>query len=441
MEMKDEEIMEILTDWNLWEKDMDSGLPREAYVKKAESALKSGMIAAITGPRRAGKSYIMRQAMKRAAEAHGKNSVLFINMEDARWKDYNPDIIMKAYEVYEKVMKPESRPVVFIDEVHRISGWERPVRTLHELGKADIMISGSSRKLLGKEFSSLLTGRHINIPVFPLGFSELLSFSGIKAGTHAERVLNKRKINDAAGEYLEWGGFPLVVLNRNRKEILMEYFEDIIQNDIIERHVIKETKKLRALAKFYMSNPASPITFQSAGRFLGIPASTVERFSLWMEEAYMIFFVSRFSHGLKEQENSPRKVYSIDNGLSSAIGFRTGANLGKFTENLAALRLKMEQNENPGLEVFYWKDSAQREVDFVLKEGIVIVQLIQVSYNVMDPLTKEREIKALLSASGELKCDNLTLITWDNEASENIGGKTVKFIPLRKWLLDGSASS
>ena len=151
---------------------------------------------------------------------------------------------------------------------------------------------------------------------------------------------------------------------------------------------------------------------------------------------FNIFFIKKFSYYLKEQEKSPRKVYSIDCGLSNTIGFRFMKNFGRTMENIVAVELKIRQTFNPSIEIFYWKDYQQREVDFVLKAGTEVKQIIQVSYKIDDMNTKERELRSLLKAMDEFKLKEGLIITDDFEDEEKIDGKKVIYTPLWKWLLE-----
>jgi len=236
-------------------------------------------------------------------------------------------------------------------------------------------------------------------------------------------------------EYLEFGGFPEIVLSSEKKRILLSYFETIISRDIIDRYKIREREKIKTLAKFYLTNISSSITYNRVSKFIDIPLTTVERFSEYLETANLIFFVKNFSYSLKEQEKTPRKVYSIDSGLSNTIGFRFMKNFGRTMENIVLLELKIRQTFNPGIEIFYWKDYQQREVDFVLKDGTKVKQLIQVCYNIDDMNTKERELRSLLKAMDEFKLNDGVVITEDFEDEEKIDGKKVFYKPIWKWLL------
>ncbi|MGQ9691676.1 MAG: DUF4143 domain-containing protein, partial [Thermoproteota archaeon] len=148
----------------------------------------------------------------------------------------------------------------------------------------------------------------------------------------------------------------------------------------------------------------------------------------------VLFFVSRFSPTLKEQERAARKVYSIDTGISNAVGFKIFENYGKTMENIVAVELLRRFSTSPIVRIYYLKFN-EKEVDFAIKESLQIKQLIQVSYVSSKDEISKREIDALLKASEELKCDNLIIITWDVEEQIEMNEKTVKLIPLWKWLL------
>jgi len=150
---------------------------------------------------------------------------------------------------------------------------------------------------------------------------------------------------------------------------------------------------------------------------------------------YLIFFLKRFSFKVREQEKSPRKVYSIDTGLCNAVGFRFSENIGKLVENIVFLELRRRQALHPEMEMYYWKDEHHREVDFVVKQGKNVGELIQVCWNLNDPKTKNREIRSLAKAMDELNKNEATIITEEYEAVEDVKGKKITYAPLWRWLL------
>lgn len=423
-------------DWNPWSRELSAGVPRSEYLSKLMGFLKTNQVVTITGARRAGKSFLMRQAAKELqAGGVNKNNILFVNFEDPRFSQLDVQLLGQIYDTYLEFLAPEGQIFVFLDEAQEVKSWEKWVRSMHELQKAKIVVSGSNAKLLSKELGTLLTGRHLDLTVFPLSFREFLSFNGLELKGKLDLVDKRIEINRLLRGYFEFGSFPEVALSDQKREILLNYFEDLVSKDLMRRFRIRKQQELKDLIKLYASNIATLTTYGSMEKYLKVTRGTIERFSGYLEQVYLFFFLKRFSFRVKAQEKDPRKVYSIDAGLSNAIGFRFSENLGRLAENVVLLELKRQQSLNPGLELFYWKDVHHREVDFVLKEGLKVRQLIQVCWNVSDLKTKDRELRSLKKAMGELKCNNALVITEDYEGEETMNGKKVVFIPLWKWLL------
>lgn len=434
--MEKRRILEILNDWNFWQKDLETGIERPSYICQLKNFLSTKLVLVITGARRSGKSFIMRQLAKNLIDSGvNKNCILIINFEDPRLGELNVNTLQEIYEVYLEFLAPQQKPYIFLDEVQEVTNWEKFVRTLHELQKARIVISGSNATLLSKELSTLLTGRHLDLTVFPLSFKEFLFFNNIYVKNELDVLNKKAEIKRALSEYIKFGSFPEVVLSKLKKEILLNYYGDVLNKDLIKRFKIRKNEKFETLARFYLTNISSLITFNSVEKFLGISADTVEKFSKYFEDVYLLFFLKRFSFKVKEQEKSPRKVYCIDTGLSETMGFKFSENLGKLAENIVFLKLKREEKKNFNYRVFYWKDNYHREVDFVIKDGLRVKELIQVCWNVDMFDTRKREVGALLKAMDEFKLKKGIIITEDFSGEEKIENKKIKFLPLWEWLI------
>lgn len=435
-------IIEILQEWNFWKKDVDVGIIRQEYLKLSFRYLKPNVILSIIGPRRSGKSYLMRQLVKELInKGVDRKNILIVNFEDKRFTQFNLKLLDEIYEAYVEFLKPGEKPHIFLDEVHRIKEWERWARTFHELNKAKIIVSGSSSKLMSGELATLLTGRHLDLTMFPLGFKEFLHFKDVEIKDRLDLVSRRNEIRSFLKEYMEFGGFPEVVLTDEKNPLLLTYFNDILTEDIERRYKVRETEGLRSLAKFYLTNISNPITFNSLKEYFNLATDTIEKFSSYFQETNLLFFLKRFSFKVREQDKSPKKIYAIDSGLVNSIGFKFSSNIGKTAENIVALQLKRYTTQDPAWEMYYWKNIQHEEVDFVFKKGKEIKQLIQVCWDINEYKTKKRELKALLKASRELRCSNLLIITEDKEGEENIDKKTIKYVPLWKWLLTYPAPS
>ena len=433
--MEKDRIIEILSKWNFWNRDLDSGVLREEYLKTILNFIKTDKIISLVGVRRCGKSTLIKQIIQSLINKGIKrNSILMVNFEEPEFENADISFLKNIYEAYLEIIKPQEKPFVFLDEIQNVNQWERFVRSLNERKEAYITISGSSSKLLSSELSTVLTGRQIYFEIFPLSFKEFLIFRGLEIQDKKDILINSLKIKRYLREYFQIGGFPEVVLNRDaefRLRVCRSYYEDIVNKDIIQRFKIKKIEQLRALARFYLTNISSLVNFHKAEEFVKLPVETIRRFSYYLEAANLIFFIKRFSFSVKEQENSPRKVYGIDSGIANSIGFRFNQNLGRLLENIVAIELKRRQAKFPLLELYYWKDNYNREVDFVIKEGLKIKELIQVCLSVGDKETKEREIQSLRKAMKILGIKQANIITEDYEAKEG----QITYTPLWKWLL------
>lgn len=429
-------VLAILNDWNFWRQDLPVGIKRENYLKKARNFLSEEQVLVITGARRSGKSFIMRQIIKDLInKGLAPQETLMINLEDPRLPKLDPETLQEIFDIYLEELNPQGKPYLFLDEIQEAEDWEKWVRATQELGKASIVVSGSNAKLLSQELATLLTGRHLDIEVSPLSFREFLDFKQVEIKNQLDFVDQKITITSCLSEYMQFGGFPEVVLARNKKEVLLRYFDDIMNKDLIKRYKIRKTAALKSLTRFYLSNIASPVTFHSLGNFLKISDDSVEKFSGYLETAYLVSQLQRFSFKVKEQEKSPRKIYAIDIGLANFLGFNFSENKGRLSENIVFLELNRQKVHDINSGIYYWKDSLHREVDFVVISSQKERQLIQVCWQIDNRETKKRELKALLKASAELNCNNLLVITGDYAAEEQVNDVKIQYIPLSQWLL------
>ncbi len=390
--------------------------------------LDSNFIISIIGPRRAGKTYYLLSLKEKIGNG------LYLNFEDSRligltYKDIR-EIIRRFIEIYGK--NPE---YLFLDEIQNIKNWEIIIRELHDLRKYKIFLTGSSSKLLSKEIATQLRGRALSYMLLPFSFREFLKAKNYEVSKYLSKD-EEAKIKNLLREYLEYGGFPDVVKSNEKTKILKEYEDLILFRDFIERHNIKNISLARAIHNFVLQNFSSEISIRKMYQRLSqisTSKDTLYKYISNLEDTMYFFFLKKFSLKAHIRETWPKKIYLCDTGLAKTIKFTP--EYGKLMENAVFIELLRKKNENSILEIFYFKDPAF-EIDFVVKEGATIKQLIQVCYDIYNEDTKKREVKALIKGSEKLKCKNLLVITWDYESKEEIKGKTIRFVPLWKWLLE-----
>lgn len=389
-------------------------LKREAEIK----GLNSDIIKAITGPRRAGKSFFIIHSLK--------GNYGYANFDDeelARAKNYD-EIIAMIDDIY-------SNPkTIFFDEIQNLDRWELFVNRLQRQGR-NILLTGSNSNLLSGELATHLTGRHFETKIYPLSFKEYVGDTKNKTTADIKKEFEK---------YLRDGGYPEPhVKNLDVSEYMKTLFQATLYKDVIKRHKIRKTNEIEAIAEFIVTNAATQISYNQIAKSLGVKSvETVKKYYNILEETMLFFSLKKFSYKLKEQETESRKVYCIDNGIIKAKAFSTSQNTGKLYENLVAAELKRKEQQT-NIKTFYWKNQQHEEVDFVLKKENKIAELIQVCYSLENSKTEEREIRALLKAGKELKCKNLTILNAELEKTEEkewFGTKgKIKLIPLWKWLI------
>jgi predicted AAA+ superfamily ATPase len=432
--MEEKKILEILVDWNYWGNYKEEFIRREMYFEKLKKFLQGREAIVVKGVRRSGKSSIIYKFVKELTQ--DPKDVLIINFEDPR---FPPEITLedlnRIYETFLKHVNPNPKYIV-LDEVQYVEKWEKFVRFLVDSKNIKVFVSGSSSKLLSEEYASVLTGRHLDVEVYPLSFKEFLSFKNFEISDEIDLIKNRFVLANLLNEYLKFGGFPQVVLSENEKrkeELLRTYFFGIVTRDVAKRFKVKKLAQLEALAKIYVSNIATIQSFTELKKYLNLSVDSVERFSKYLEIARLFLFLSNFRHSVKKQVRSMRKIYCIDTGFYSTLSFKLLESMGKIMENVVAIELFRRREFNPNLEIFYVRNNY--EVDFVVKEGTEVKQLIQVTYASNKDEIEGREINALIKASKLLNCKNLLVITWDYEDEAIVENKRIVFKPLWKWLL------
>ena len=394
----------------------------QLYIKRIIkiSGIKSDMIKVITGPRRAGKSFFVMH------ELTNNGKFAYANFDDevfANASDYN-EIVTEMNSLYDK-------PGLFLlDEIQNLPNWELFINRLQRQGY-NIVITGSNSNLLSGELSTHLTGRHIATGILPLSFREFI--------THDKRELTTAELKNKFSEYAKYGGYPEpLVKSLDYREYLSTLFDSILYRDIVKRYRIRKSDVIDELAIYLISSSAKEFSYNNLVKMTGVDSQhTAKKYIGYLSEAFIFFEVKRYSAKVKEQITTNKKIYCIDNGFVYAKGFKTSGERGRSYENLVAIELKRRASED-AFEFYYWKNVQQEEIDFVIVKHGKIAALMQVSADVSGDRTKEREVRALLKGSKELKCTNLIVLTEDYESEEEVSwfGITgrVQFVPLWKWL-------
>lgn len=412
----------------------ESAIPKEIPLKRAIS---------IIGPRRAGKTYTMFQLIKGLLEGGVDISrIVYINFERTELEGASGRELVGMMEAFYELypQNKDKKAWLFLDEIQNVEKWENFVRTVIDSGNVQVFISGSSSKLLSREIATSMRGRTISHLVLPFSFADYLKKEGngmkkIRAEAYLSTSERANVINKLRS-YMESGGYPEVVIYPQEKEkILQDIVETTIYRDVIERYKIRNTRLLKLLIKSLVNSAAREFSIHKFYNFVRSMGMKAGKNSLYnyvdaLNDVFFVFPVNKFSYSYKKVEQSLPKVYMVDNGILTSNGIN---DYGRLLENLVFVELTRR-----GKNVFYYKSTDGKEVDFAILEKNKVKDLIQVAYSLEDFNTREREVKPLIKASKELKCNSLTIITWSEDKEEEIKGKKITCIPLWKWLLHKS---
>lgn len=380
--------------------------------------LASPLIKLITGPRRAGKSVFALLMLR------GTNFA-YLNFDDKQLlSNWDEDIAMATldtiYPDYEYLL---------LDEVQNLPDWDMWVSKLYRRGK-NLIITGSNAKMLSSEMATLLTGRYLQIEIFPFSLEEAVSWNN--AGLNTASTDTRTTV--LTDDYMRNGGYPETVRARSiTKNYLATLFDSILLKDVAKRHKIRNTSDLYDIATYLLANFCNPLSANDISTALGLASvTTTKKFCNYLAEPYLFFYLPRFNNKLKLLKKAPHKVYVVDNGFVQSTAFNLSENLGRLLENQVFIEL-LRRDYDPGKTIFYYRTSNDKEVDFVLRNGPKVQALIQVCYDISAKKTRRRELDALTEAADELHCNNLIVITNNNEEAAIHEGRSVSIIPIRKF--------
>lgn len=365
--------------------------------------INSTFILIITGIRRCGKSTLMHQISEKI-----KEEKLFFNFEDPRIYGFDVDDFTKLDEIIGDKLN-----YYFFDEIQNVEKWELFVRHLHDREK-NIVITGSNASLLSKELGTRLTGRNIQIELFPFSYSEFRMFKQLENNLKTFNL------------YLDVGGFP-EYLKSKQKEHLQQLFKDIVYRDIIVRYGIRQVKTLIDIALFLIANVGKEYSLNGIKNTFRVgSANSVADYIQWLEDSYVLFSLPRFSWSLKSVSVNPKKIYCIDSGFAQANSLSFTEDKGRLLENIVYLALRRKHKD-----LYYFKDNG--ECDFIVKQGQDINQIIQVCTEIHSD-NKNREINGLIAA---LKFFNKTeglILTLNQDDVLKENDMKITLLPVWKWL-------
>ena len=398
--------------------------PNKRYVQRyiADEWLQTSEILIISGIRRCGKSVLMQQIRDRLVEKD-----FFFNFDDERLANFKLDDFQKLQECFVELFGEQH--TYYFDEIQNIEGWERFVRRLYNAGNK-IVITGSNARMLSRELGTHLTGRYIQVEIYPFSFQEYLAMNEIPVNAKTLYTTTGRAtMAKSFVKYMECGGFPKF-LQDGSVSYLTSLYESIIYRDILTRNGLTNEKEMLELMFYLASNATKRVTYSSLGKVVGIQhPDTIKNYLEYIQQTYLIFQLFRYDPSVKKQMMSPKKIYFVDNAIIKRIGFNATENNGVFLENLVFIELKRR-----GWDVYYYAD--KKECDFIVRKGLHISDAYQVTLKMDSPQTREREIAGVREAMQAYSLSKGYILTFEGKETINFDdGTIVEVVPVWEWIL------
>ena len=384
----------------------------------ADELLQNPLIKLITGPRRVGKSVFALLMLQ------GKNFA-YLNFDDNQLLEkWDENLAMSALDdVY------PDYDFMLLDEIQNLPDWDLWVSKLFRRGK-NLIITGSNANMLSSEMATVLTGRYLQIEMLPFSLDETMRWRNI----NPDREEQAAQAIVLADDYMRNGGYPETIPARSiTKSYLSTLFDSILLKDVAQRHNVRNTTDLYNLATYLLSNFGNPISANELAGELGLSSvATTKKFCDYLNEPYLFFYLPRFNNKLKLMNKAPKKVYVVDNGFVQSTAFNLSENLGRLLENQVFVEL-LRRGYIPGQTLFYYRTRNDKEIDFVTRKGAKVEQLIQVCYDMTSEKTRKRELDALVEAAEELHCDNLLVITNDQQTKIDYKNAEIRVNSIRNF--------
>ena len=386
---------------------------------------KSTQAQVVIGVRRSGKSTICYQALQNAGVKYAYADFDDERLDGLDAKQLN-DVLETLYKIYGDFN------YLFLDEIQNVEGWHLFVNRMLRK-KMHVVITGSNAKLLSGELATHLSGRNKEISLYPFSFREFCSMKQVNTERKTTKAEAFRRA--AFDEYLKQGGFPELFSIEDKRSYVNTLVENILKRDIEQRYMISYKAAFEKMAHHLLNvSPTMVVSTDLANTFHIKSEHTAKNYVDYLKQAYMLIGVQKYSPKSKVRAVQ-EKVYAVDVAMmDQRDNALAGENLGHRLETIVLIHLvrkcKMED-----MDVYYLNDR-YGECDFVVCKGNSVVQAVQVSYDISTEKTRKREIKGLLLAAKQTKCNNLLLLTDHESAIVEEGGYQIKIQPVYDWCLE-----
>lgn len=385
----------------------------------------------LVGVRRCGKSYLLYQKMQQLL-AQGKtwDDMLYLNFEDERLLGFDVSDFNQILSVHAELSGRRALPILFLDEIQLIDGWEKFARRMADAG-AQIYITGSNAKMLSVDVAAALGGRFFTINVYPMNFSEFLNTKNVKATPKdVLSTVGGALIRREFDSFFRYGGFPECLNLDNKLEYLNILFQKIYLSDIAVRNKVSNVFPLRILLKKIAESIGQSVSYSRLTNIVTscgvkIAKNTCINYVQYAIDSCLIVSVKNIVGKLKDREGK-QKFFFVDNGIVELLNTDPTADQ---LENLVAIELRRRYGDDDAV-FFYQRDV---EVDFYIPETQTAIQ-VSVRLD-SDPKTMQREVSAFEKMNKELPIKRRMIITLDEERTIETDTASIELIPIWKWLL------
>ncbi|MFA5844568.1 MAG: ATP-binding protein [Coriobacteriia bacterium] len=402
----------------------------------------AGKVHAVIGMRRAGKTMFLRQLLDERRATLPAPQAVYLSFDDDRLAGLELeqlDFLLEEYYRRYPAMRGRKTVSWFLDEIQLVPGWERFVRRVLDSERVEIVVSGSSARMLSREVHTSLRGRGMATVIRPFSFREFLRYRGEEPGseprrwTPAERSLIEKRFR----EYLVEGGFPETqgIPATLRIELLQGYVDTVLFLDVVERYGVSQVAALRWLVRQCLRNPAGSFSVHRLHQDLkaqghGVANEAVHAMLGHLLDAFLLSAVPLATESERRRNSNPRKLYPADPGLIKAFDASGRSNVGHALETAV-----LNELERRGMEVGYVKTGDGLEVDFLARRPAGGEELIQVCADLSSPETRARELRALTAAAEDHPRATQRLLVLDRDALARADAPGVDVLPAYEWLL------
>ena len=416
------------------------GVPSDALAREGRFPEVRNNATIVKGMRRTGKTYFTYLRMRELLSSGVPiERMVHVNFDDDRLAAMTASDLHWLVDLHAEMFPDaaDQKCYYFLDELQDVKGWERFARRLIDSHRVQLCLTGSSSKMLSEDIATEMRGRSVGTEVFPLSFREFLTFNGYFPASPAlpDAPRTRGKLRKALTEYMEVGGFPDVqgVDATERIMMLQDYANAVVYRDIIERHDVPSVQSLKYVLQYLVHNFARKVSVRAIAGVLRQLALPCDRESLgnylsYYSDAYFAYPVPLRTDSLSVRRTNPDKYYLVDTGMIGALKAKNDAEKGFLLENAVYMSLRRRSDK-----IEYFNTKKGEEVDFLVTDTVTKARrLIQVSYDMSDVKTRNREFSALLDAREETGIEDCSVVTWDEEGEE----RGVCIVPAWKWFLD-----